>query len=416
MEQGIEQTERNGAGCVEVTLVFRHFHPILAGAAERFRRYSVPLAKADIGYDVFTLREDEKHAAHEQLHDRLSVRRIAATGAPWQRDEVLFTAAWGKLSQLTPRGHVLQTSLAHDLSTPWVRRTRKHGVGCLYVGTMVGREEEGLPAWRRWVQKWKNRRNYQAFDRVVASTTVMAQWFQECGAAADRIDVIPNGVDVERFQPVASAEQKRQLRTTLQMADAPTVVFAGSIVPRKGVDLLIRCWPKVLAQVPDARLILVGGFERPTFMTQERMQELSRFQEGVRGLAAQPECRGSITFAGESSRVEDWFQAADAFVFPTEQEGMGNVVLEAMACAVPCVITQFHGLPKEEFGEAGREFVLVPRTEDALADGLSETLKAPEKARIMGLRGCEWTRDRMDVRLTIARYAKLYRQLARRSD
>jgi glycosyltransferase involved in cell wall biosynthesis len=267
------------------------------------------------------------------------------------------------------------------------------------------------------VRRWKNWRNYRPFSRVVASTTVMARWFETCGVPRERIQIIQNGVDVERFRPVADAQEKRRLREELHLPqEVPIVVFAGSIVPRKGVDPLIRTWPRVLAKVPDAQLILVGGFERPTFMTQERMHELSRFQDGVRELAAQPECRGSITFAGESNRVEDWLRAADAFVFPTEQEGMGNVVLEAMACGIPSVITEFHGLPKEEFGTPDREFILVPRTEEALAEGLSRTLLAPAQAWAVGQRGCQWARDRMDVRLTIARYAELYRQLARCSD
>lgn len=145
----------------------------------------------------------------------------------------------------------------------------------------------------------------------------------------------------------------------------------------------------MLAKAPDARLLLVGGFERPTFMTQERMQELSRFQNGVRELAARPECRGSIAFASESDRVDDWLRVADVFVFPSEQEGMGNVVLEAMACGLPCVIAQFHGLPKEEFGlawrgVAWREFTLVRPTEEVLAEGLCRTLLQPAAAKVLG--------------------------------
>jgi glycosyltransferase involved in cell wall biosynthesis len=398
---------------VEVTLIFRHFHPILAGAAERFRRYSVPLREAGVRYEVITLRENVEHAAVEALHEGLRVQRYEAQGAPWRRDAALFEQAWRHLSKAPPRGRVLQTSLAHDLSTPWLRKVRGHGVNCLYVGTMVGREEEGLPMWRRWIRRWKNRRNYQPFTTVVASTTVMARWFETCGVARERIEVIPNGVDVERFRPVADATEKRQLRRTLGLPEAaPVVVFAGSIVPRKGVDLLIRAWPRVLAAVPEARLVLVGGFDRPTFMTQERMQELGRFQEGVRAMAEGPECGGSVTFAGETDRVEDWLRAADVFVFPTEQEGMGNVVLEAMACGIPNVITDFHGLPKEEFGHAGREFILVERQEEALAHGLTRALTEPAAMRAMGIAGREWACAHLDVRLTLERYARLYHRLA----
>ena len=398
---------------VEVSLVFRHFHPILAGAAERFRRYSTPLAKERIRFEVFTLREEEVHAEREILHETLQVRRFSAQGKPWVRDAALFQRAWDHLSVLPAEGHVLQTSLAHDLSTPWLSRIRRHGTRCVYVGTMVGRFDDTLPAWRRWAQRWKSWRNLRPFHRVVASTTVMARWFQSQGVAAERIQVIPNGVDLKRFRPVLDPPEKLHLRSCLGLdSTAPVVLFAGSIVPRKGVDLLLRAWPSVLAQVPDAKLVLVGGFDRPTFMTKERMQELSRFQEDMRSLAAREECRGSVTFAGESPHVEEWMRASDVFVFPTEQEGMGNVVLEAMASAVPCVITEFHGLPEKEFGQAGKEFILVPRTLESLANGLADALLAPGQSCAMGWLGHEWVNREMSFDLTIDRYARLYRRLA----
>ena len=398
---------------VEVALVFRHFHPILAGAAERFRRYSVPLADQGVHYRVFTLQEDERHPRVEQMHTGLRVQRLPAKGIPWVRDAALFQAASHYLSSMPPEGRMLQTSLAHDLSRPWLSRIRRHGVSCLYVGTMVGREEPGLPLWRRWVQKWKSKRNFAPFHKVVASTTVMARWFESSGVSRDRIEVIPNGVDVGRFRPVANASEKSQLRETLRLPkERPVVIFAGSIVPRKGVELLIRAWPQVLAAVPEATLVLVGGFDRPTFMTQERMQELSRFQESMRSLAAQPKCRSSITFAGESDHLEDWLRAADVFAFPSEQEGMGNVVLEAMACGLPCVITQFHGMPEEEFGTADREFILVPRDEISLVEGLVDVLAEESKRAALGNAARRWTCDKMDVRLTIQAYHSLYHSQA----
>lgn len=397
---------------VEVSLVFRHFHPILAGAAERFRRYSSPLAKEGICFEVFTLREEEAHAERETLHETLHVRRFSSQGKPWVRDAALFQRAWEHLSALPPEGHVLQTSLAHDLSRPWLSRIRRHGTRCVYVGTMVGRCDDTLPAWRRWAQRWKSWRNLRPFHKVVVSTTVMARWFQNQGVDLGRIEVIPNGVDVKRFRPAAELAEKLDLRRRLGInATAPVVLFAGSIVPRKGIDLLLRAWPSVLARVPDARLVLVGGFDRPTFMTKERMQELSRFQDEMRFLAMREECCGTVTFAGESTCMEEWMRASDVFVFPTEQEGMGNVVLEAMATGLPCVITEFHGLPEKEFGKAGEEFVLVPRTEEALAESLSNTLMHPEPPKVMGSMARAWACEHLDVRLTIERYAKLYRRL-----
>ncbi|GEP41451.1 glycosyltransferase family 4 protein [Brevifollis gellanilyticus] len=398
-----------------VSLVFRHFHPILAGAAERFRRYSIPLAKEGLTFQTYTLREGEEHLEEETLHAGLHVRRITVNGGAWQRDAVLFQKAYETLARLPAHGQVLQTSLAHGLARPWLKRARAHGVGCLYVGTMVGDDDVPAPLWRRILQRWRMRQDYAHFHTLVASTGVMAQWFEQRGIRKNRIEIIPNGVDTTRFRPAADASEKAALRTELGISlEAKLVVFVGSIVPRKGVDLLLRSWPETLAHHPDARLALVGGFERPTFMTQDRIAALTEYQNGVRALAESADVRGSVQFVPETPTVEKWLRAADVFVFPSEQEGMGNVVLEAMACGLPSVITRFKGLPEGEFGEPGCEFHLVPRTEADLTAGLRTALADPKHGEIMGKHARDWIRDRMDLRLTLARYAQLYHRLGHR--
>ena len=398
---------------MEVSLVFRHFHPILAGAAERFRRYSVPLAAHGVGFRVFTLKEGDASPESEQMHPTLHVQRIAAEGKPWVRDAVLFEAAWRDLSAKPIQGRVLQTSIAHALSTPWLRRVRTHGIGCIYAGTMVGREELEGPFWRRWVRQWRYRRYFAPFDQVIASSTVMASWFRRLGVRSERLVVIPNGVNVERFQPARDEVEKRDLRARLGLpAKGKVAIYVGNIVPRKGVHLLLNAWLKVIGNRQDACLVLVGGFERPTFMTRERMTELTGYQNAIRAQAASPESRCSIIFAGETSRVEDWLKAADLFVFASEQEGMPNAVLESMASGLPSIITEFQGMPELEFGQSGREFLLTARTEEAIAAEMNRLLDQPDYAQQIGKNAREWTCAQLDVKTTIQRYAEVYHRVA----
>ncbi|MDZ4286526.1 MAG: glycosyltransferase family 4 protein [Prosthecobacter sp.] len=398
---------------VEVSMVFRHFHPILAGAAERFRRYSVPLAKHGIRFKVFTLKEDENSPESEQMHETLHVRRLAAEGKPAARDAALFEAAWNELSSKPAQGSVFQTSLAHAESTPWLRRLRRHGVRCVYAGTMVGGQELEGAFWRRWVRQWRYRRYYAPFNQVIASSTVMARWFERLGVRRERLVIIPNGVNVERFCPVRDDGEKRELRRRLGLpVEGKLAIFVGNIVPRKGVHLLLNAWLKVISVVPDAHLVLVGGFDRPTFMTRERMDELGHYQKDIKTMATSPEARDSVIFAGETNRVEDWLRAADLFVFASEQEGMPNAVLEAMACGLPAIITEFQGMPDVEFGQSGREYLLVRRNEEALATGLRNLLGDPKNAQIIGQNAREWTCAQLDVNSTIKRYADVYHACA----
>ena len=91
---------------------------------------------------------------------------------------------------------------------------------------------------------------------------------------------------------------------------------------------------------------------------------------------------------------------------------MGNVVLEAMACGLPCVITQFLGMPEQEFGEAGQEFILVPRDATSLAAGLLEVLGQKSKRAAFQNAARRWVCNFMDVNLTLRAYETLYRSLA----
>lgn len=398
---------------LEVCLIMRHFHPILAGAAERFRRYSGPLAERGIRYRVFTLQESPEHPTEEPMDHGLVVHRIEAKGSPWERDAVLFQAAEAYLRGAPEGDRVVQTSLCHKLIRPWLVRIGRLGVRSIYVGTMVGQEVATDPMWRRWLQALRNRVNYAAFSRVVASTTVMKRWQVSLGVNARRILVIPNGVNTQRFYRASDAE-KAGLRERLGLpASVPVVLFAGSIVPRKGVELLLRAWKGVIAENESAQLVLAGGFERPTFMTEERRRELGEFQARMRQLAADAEMKGSARFVGETLQIEDWMRAADVFVFPSEQEGMGNVVLEAMACGLPSVITRFQGMPEEEFGRAGKEFFLVERTESELKNALVHLLSDRHLAGQMGVAARRWAEERADVALTIDQYANLYGDVAR---
>ncbi len=395
---------------LEVCLIMRHFHPILAGAAERFRRYSGPLADFGIHFRVFTLQESLEHPVEERMSESLVVHRIEARGTPWERDASLFQAAESFLRTVPAGRRVLQTSLCHKLSRPWQIRIGRLGVKSIYVGTMVGQPAEG-PIWRRLIQAIRNRLNYAPFNRVVASTTVMKRWQAGLGIRQDRIEIIPNGVDITRFRPVEPSE-KRRLREKLGLPlEQPVVLFAGSIVPRKGVELLLHAWKGVVSE-RSVHLALAGGFERPTFMTPERMKELGLFQDRMRAMAASPEMKGSVSFVGETQRIEDWMMASDLFVFPSEQEGMGNVVLEAMACGLPTVVTRFKGMPEEEFGTPNVSFSLVERTEWELTRKLLELLSDRQAASEMGLDARRWAEGEADVRFTIERYAKLYRELA----
>jgi glycosyltransferase involved in cell wall biosynthesis len=174
------------------------------------------------------------------------------------------------------------------------------------------------------------------------------------GVAADRVRVLRNGVDLDRFRP----EDPARCRTELGLA-APVLLSVGGLIPRKGHDLVIRA----LAQVPAATLVIAGeGPERTA----------------LAGLAADLGLASRVRFVGriDHDGLRRHYSAADALILASSREGWANVLLEAMACGTPVVASNVWGTP--EVVAAPEAGVLVgERSADAIAAAVLALLAAP---------------------------------------
>lgn len=178
--------------------------------------------------------------------------------------------------------------------------------------------------------------------------------------------VIPNGIDYARFatrlQPIDRFEDDRL-----------DVLFVGRLEKRKGLEHLLRAWPAVHQEMPNARLLVVGGGRR-----------LEGYRRWVRE-------RGwhEVHFIGHVSPDDlvRYYQTSDVFCAPsTGQESFGIVLLEAMAAGRAIVASRIPGYA--EVLEDGAEGLLVePRSSAALATGLLRLLRDAELRRAMGERG-----------------------------
>jgi UDP-glucose:(heptosyl)LPS alpha-1,3-glucosyltransferase len=133
----------------------------------------------------------------------------------------------------------------------------------------------------------------------------------------EKIVVVYNGVDNERFHPRLRLDAGRRVRAELGIpADRPIVLFVGTGFRRKGLDRLLRLWRH--PGMPGIYLVIVGSDAR-----------LSSYQKRHTG--------SEIIFTGPRANVEDFYGAADLLVLPSVQEGFGNVILEAFATGLPVV-------------------------------------------------------------------------------
>jgi len=205
----------------------------------------------------------------------------------------------------------------------------------------------------------------QSLRRVTRIFTVSASLKQvavDLGVPADKVRVVGNGVDLERFRPLPQPEQRRLLGLP---DDALVLITVGALVPRKGFHRVIELLPGLLEAFPNLHYLAVGG---PS--PEGDIGEQLRRQVADLGLQDRVHFLGSLS----PDELNGPLSAADLFVLSTGNEGWANVFLEAMACGLPVVTTDVGG--NAEVVRDRRLGTVVPFDDaDALRDALSMALK-----------------------------------------
>jgi glycosyltransferase involved in cell wall biosynthesis len=234
-------------------------------------------------------------------------------------------------------------------------------------------------------------------DRVIAvSEAARAFLVSSKGYDPRKIVVVPNGRDLSVFRPgVGGAAVRKELG--LDRA-TPVVGVVGRLEPQKGHTYLLDAWPQVLAEFPDARLLVVGeGALREALAEQARATRIAE----------------SVIFAGFRSDVPRVLDALDVLALPSLYEGMPLTAIEASAMAKPVVATAVDGTP--EVIRDGRTGRLVPPADSAaLGRALRGMLRDAAAAQRFGRAGRDFVLDRFDVTRQVAATARVYREVAGR--
>ena len=213
----------------------------------------------------------------------------------------------------------------------------------------------------RRMMKWTARHAAASIGVSQALADAIGQWH----IAPEKLHVMRNGVDLERFRPLPQEES----RARLGLRGRPLLLSVGNLVPLKGHDLTIAAFASLLADYPDAQLALVGsGTER------------ARLEAQVRSLGLE----GRVVFAGSVPNAElpQWFSAADVSVLSSSREGWANVLLESMACGTPVVATRRGGTPEVITNDAAGRLVDVRDAEHISAEIRAVLRAAPSRARV----------------------------------
>ncbi len=176
------------------------------------------------------------------------------------------------------------------------------------------------------------------------------------------------------FRP-ADAEQRRQRRQELGLPDKATFLYLGKLNKGKGLEMLMRAWKELSAERKDCHLVLVGGGGGQF-----------RLRRGLRSFVEQSRLQDRVTFTGFQTDVHKYLQAADYFVFPSENEALGIALLEAMACELPAIASNVGGIP--EIVTDGVDGRLLPvNNEQAWLNGMRDFMDNPTRAVPLGQQG-----------------------------
>ena len=170
-----------------------------------------------------------------------------------------------------------------------------------------------------------------AASRVFAVSDSLRQLALSLGVPPANTQVVGNGVDLARFEPM----DRHRARQRLGLPDqAQILISVGALVERKGMHRVVACLPHLLNQHPDLHYVVVGAAGPEGDMRAELDAQVARL-----GLAERVHFLGSV-----APDALKWpLSAADVFVLATRNEGWANVFLEAMACGLPVVTTDVGG-------------------------------------------------------------------------
>lgn len=233
---------------------------------------------------------------------------------------------------------------------------------------------------------------FQAISPAVAES-----WSRVIGLGADRMTVIPRGIDIEAFAEVDREEAMQRIRAELSLPETALVLLnLGREQPQKGQVFLIEAMPLILDSVPKAVLLIAGS---PGLQSKALREEVAR-----RGLGS------TVRFLGRRQDVVRLLAASDMFLFPSLYEGLGVSLLEAMAAGLAVITTDRP--PMSGVVENDVNGLLVPAGDaTALARTVVKLAADPAKRWRLGSAARASVASRFSLESSVRQVERLYREV-----
>ena len=235
----------------------------------------------------------------------------------------------------TTAANLVRAPVIHWLQAPWMRTTAAGQTGVVAAGhrfvlrTMISRSQ-----------------------LIAGATPGLLEECQALGVPSDKLALLPNGFILPPFEPSAKPNER------------PVVVMVARLEPQKRPDLLLEA-VELLSKQREVDLVFVGS---------------GAWEDELRARARALAMANRVKFTGFVPEPDRYIRAADVFALATDHEGFGNVIVEALACGVPVVVSDVPYGPRFILGSTRMGHLVRPGSPAALAEGLRRALDAPPSA------------------------------------
>jgi glycosyltransferase involved in cell wall biosynthesis len=342
-----------------------------------------PLAVPHVSRLLEEVRPDVVHAHNIHAHlSYASLRAAHRRGLPVMltaHDTMSFT--YGKFFEfIDPEVHDVPTTFDYRLR-PGVNLWRKRFRYLPLRNPLI------RYAMRRYV------------DVLVTPSHALGEALRANGVRTPRMEVVPNGIDLERWPASADPARVAAFRQEHGLEGCKVILFGGRVSREKGGEVLLRALQKVVERVTKVRLLVLG---RPEGYATHMVR-----MAGSLGLAGHVHLAGWLT--GDSLRAA--YHVADLCTTPSIYlEPFGMMALEAMAVGLPVVGTCFGGTSEIVVdGQTG--YVVNPHDVEQLADRLARLLEDDGLARRMGEAGRLRARQHFSLETMVGRTLALYEEM-----
>lgn len=393
-EEGENSTRR-----LRVCMLSFYFFPDYSGSAIQAKNLSRNLANYNV--EAFIVSANLSKSARRDVVEGIPLYRIPIINT----DLLLLPSFWLSLA-------IFLVVKRRDYDVIHAHGTVLHAIASL-IGRLLGKKTllkiamaNSDIAFQRHGRLMGRVIRYlvERFDHYIATSKDIYAEFREYGIESSDVTLLPNGVDTHAFKPVGSERDKFELRSTLGIPEGFIICFVGIIIARKNVDLILRVWQKLMLRGVKGSVVLVGPIPK------DNDGRESEYVRNLREYVSKNGLVDSVIFADRQERISDYMRASDLFFFPSKQEGMPNVLLEAMACGLPCVVSRISGTA--DLVEEGRTGFLVPvDDEQTYANVIYDLSRDRSLAVSIGKNARESIMQRFSLSATAKQYRMIYSSL-----